>query len=138
MVVQLTIILGNHIVTHDLGELFQDVDTILDDYDVRRPDILFFDKGRLNLVGRKAMEGPPDLAIEVPSPSSVKTDRVDKFEQYQQAGVKHYWIIDPELKKIEAWSLQDKKFVEEGRGQGTAVVRFKPFVDLDIPLSRLW
>ena len=71
----LTRILGQEIDGHDLGQLFIDVDTIFGEYDVRRPDILYFQKSRLHLIGEKAMEGPPDLAVEVLSPSSVKTDR---------------------------------------------------------------
>jgi Uma2 family endonuclease len=55
-----------------------DVDTIFGAFDVRRPDILYFSKSRLHLVGENAMEGPPDLAVEVLSPSSLQTDRKDK------------------------------------------------------------
>src|SRR3954468_18817754 len=40
----------------DLGQLFLDVDTIFGEHDVRRPDILFFVKSRLHLIGDKAME----------------------------------------------------------------------------------
>src|SRR5450432_4162551 len=58
-------ILRKHIEDYALGQLFLDVDTIFGEHDVRRPDILFFRKSRLHLIGEKAIEGPPDLAIEV-------------------------------------------------------------------------
>ncbi len=138
VVIQLIILLGNHISEHGLGELYQDVDTILDQFNVRRPDVLFFFKDNLNLVGDKAMEGPPDLAVEVISPSSVQTDRADKFEQYRKAGIKHYWIIDPSTRTIEGWSLKARKYISSGHGRGNAVVSLQPFPDLEIPLSRLW
>src|SRR4051812_18980036 len=64
----LSFLLTQHVVEHDLGEVFGDVDTILGQYDVRRPDILYFSKSRLHLVGEKAMEGPPDLCVEILSP----------------------------------------------------------------------
>lgn len=131
-------VLLNHIVDHDLGELFGDVDTILDDYDVRRPDLLFFSTDRLDLVGAKAMEGPPDLAIEVISPSSVKTDRKDKFDEYRRAGVMHYWLIDPARQTFEGYSLRNRRYVPTGQAAGDATVSLPPFKDLVIPLGELW
>ena len=138
VVIRLVAILNFHILENQLGELFSAMDIVLADCDVRRPDLLFFSNDRLYLVGEKAMEGPPDLAVEVLSPSSIKTDRVDKFEQYRLAGVKHYWIVDPELKSIEAWMLKGQEYVDVGRGQGAVIIRLEPFADLEIPLSRLW
>jgi Uma2 family endonuclease len=138
VVVNLIVVLGQYIQENELGELHHDVDTILDRFDVRRPDILYFSKDRTHLIGKKAMEGPPDLAIEVISPSSVEVDREDKFEQYREAGVKFYWIIDPELKTIEAWELRRKRYAPIGRGQGNTPIKLPPFPDLSIPLIRLW
>jgi len=134
----LTIILGNHILAHDLGRLYGDVDTLFGRYDVRRPDILFFSKSRLHLVGPKAMEGPPDLCIEILSPSSATIDKVDKFEQYQAAGVQCYWIIDPEHRTANAWQLSDGKYSPVGTGRDNDVVHFPPFPDLALPLSQIW
>src|ERR1700733_1610072 len=56
---KLSFILMRHIERRGLGVLFGDVDTIFGEYDVRRPDLIYFAKNRLHLVGRKAMEGPP-------------------------------------------------------------------------------
>jgi Uma2 family endonuclease len=137
-VVQLIILLGIYNGARDLGELHQDVDTILDRFTVRRPDILFFFKNRTHLIGKKAMEGPPDLAIEVISPSSIEVDREDKFAQYRDAGIAYYWIIDPEHRTIEAWALRNENYDPIGRGQGAAVVKLQPFPDLEMPLARLW
>ncbi len=46
------------------------------------------------LVQRGFVDGPPDLALEIVSPDSVERDYVRKREQYRQAGVKEYWIVD--------------------------------------------
>lgn len=138
VVVQLARILGNHIDKYELGELHADVDTLLDEHNVRRPDVLFFFAERTDLIGPKAMEGAPDLAVEVLSPSSIEVDREDKFEQYRAAGVANYWIVDPANRTIEAFQLKRRKFVAAGRGQGVQSVRLQPFPDLDIPLAKLW
>jgi Uma2 family endonuclease len=58
------------------------------------PDIAVVRTERLNLVHRGYVEGPPDLAIEIVSPESIERDYVRKREQYRQAGVPEYWIVD--------------------------------------------
>jgi Uma2 family endonuclease len=137
VVIKLGSILTVHIDANDLGELHHDVDTLMDEFNIRRPDLLFFSNQRLHLIGEKNMEGPPDLAIEVISPS-IEVDREDKFEQYRAAKVKYYWIVDPALKTLEGWELKRSRYVSIGRGQGNAIIALAPFADLEIPLSRLW
>jgi Uma2 family endonuclease len=137
-VIQLIMLLGNYIQENKLGELHQDVDTVVSDYEVRRPDILFFSNERTNLIGEKAMHGPPDLAIEVISESSKIVDRKDKFQQYRTAGVLHYWIADPVEKTLEAWQLRDDNYVLIGKGRNEERVQLQPFEQLVIPLFRLW
>ncbi|HEX3357612.1 MAG TPA: Uma2 family endonuclease [Tepidisphaeraceae bacterium] len=131
-------ILGNHIEEHDLGQLFTDVDTIFGEYDVRRPDLLFFRKNRLHLIGHKAMEGPPDLAVEIVSPSSIRTDRKEKFKLYEAGKVRHYWIVDPKMRTIEAYRLASGKYTGRVRGSASDIVQLPPFRDLKIPLAKLW
>lgn len=50
--------------------------------------------------------GAPDLIVEVMSPSSVKMDRVEKFNSYEKAGVKEYWIVEPQGKIVSVFVLQ--------------------------------
>ena len=138
VVQELGFLLLGHIKQHDLGKLFGDVDTILDDYNVRRPDLLFFSNERVGLIGPKAMEGPPDLAVEVISPSSVTTDRKDKFGEYRRAGVAHYWIVDPAPQTFEGFSLRGGRYVPTGNASGEASISLPPFPDLVIPLGELW
>lgn len=136
--IQLIVLLGDHVSANRLGELHRDVDTILDHFTVRRPDILYFSKGRTHFIGEKAMQGPPDLAVEIISPTSVEIDRTDKFAQYRDAGVAFYWIVDPIARTLEAWRLENGQYISAGRGQQNQTVQLPPFTDLTIPLSRLW
>jgi Uma2 family endonuclease len=61
----------------------------------REPDVMFIATGHLDRMGRTHLEGPADLVVEVVSDDSVTQDRDDKFSEYQDAGVREYWIIDP-------------------------------------------
>lgn len=135
---KLSALLVQHVTAHDLGIIFGDVDTIFGIDDVRRPDVLYFAKDRLHLIGEKAMEGPPDLCVEIISPSSSTIDRVDKFEQYQAGGVAHYWVIDPATKTLEGYVLRRGTYVATGGGRDQDVVRLPPFPALEIPLATLW
>lgn len=127
-----------HVTEHDLGQIFGDVDTVFGPHDVRRPDLLYFSKNRLHLVRRQKLDGPPDLAIEIISPSSSTTDRVDKFQQYQSGGIQHYWIVDPLARRIEGYDLHKGKYVAAGAGRDDEIIRLAPFPTLDIPLARIW
>ncbi len=61
----------------------------------REPDVMFVAAENLRRLGSKYLDGPADLAIEIVSDDSVARDRADKFYEYEEAGVREYWIIDP-------------------------------------------
>lgn len=134
----LYVILKNHVDENDTGIVLMDVDTVFGEYDVRRPDIFYFTKARQRFIGQKAIEGPPDLAVEVTSPGNARSDRRDKFKLYAAGKVKHYWIVDPQQKTIESYSLRAGKYVGRVRGSGSDVVMLPPFPKLKIPLAKPW
>ncbi|MBI1899872.1 MAG: Uma2 family endonuclease [Planctomycetia bacterium] len=59
------------------------------------PDVSFISKRRLSIIRGGYADGPPDLAVEIVSPESVRRDYVLKRRYYEEAGVREYWIIDP-------------------------------------------
>jgi Uma2 family endonuclease len=76
---------------------------------VLEPDIVVVcDPAKLDKHGCK---GAPDLVIEVLSPSTVRHDRIVKFRKYQRAGVREYWIVDPETQSIQACVLENGRYV---------------------------
>ena len=58
-----------------------------------------------NTIGLRqtARYGPPALLVEVLSPSSRQTDRSAKGKRYAALGVRHYWIVDPDARRIECY-----------------------------------
>lgn len=138
VVSQLGAMLIAFVETRGLGEVLLDVDTIFGEYDVRRPDILYFSKGRTNLITEKRLLGKPDLAVEVVSPSSTKTDKADKFKQYAAGGVKFYWIVDPAKESFDAYLLKARRYLSAAHGQSDDVISAPPFDALKIPLNKLW
>ncbi len=60
----------------------------------REPDIFFVKTENFDRIGEKFFDGAADLIIEVISPESIIRDTQDKFEEYEAADVKEYWLID--------------------------------------------
>lgn len=138
IVSRLSRILGNHIVEHNLGELVMDIDTIFDNENVLRPDIIFISKPRLKKRSGIHINVSPDLCVEVISPSSVTKDQSEKFELFEKNGVAHYWIIDPRTRSIDCHALKKGKYKLAAKGAGNATVQLPPFPDLKINLADLW
>lgn len=67
----------------------------------RSPDLLFVAKKNADRLKRLYLDGPADLVIEIVSISSRSIDRGTKYGEYEQGGVKEYWLIDPERKQAE-------------------------------------
>jgi Uma2 family endonuclease len=60
---------------------------------VVQPDLsVFCDQEKLDQRGAK---GAPDLVVEILSPGNSRRDMKDKFEVYELAGVREYWIFHP-------------------------------------------
>jgi Uma2 family endonuclease len=72
----------------------------------RVPDLLFVSSARRDLLKSTRMEGAPDLIIEIISPDSGSRDWREKFFDYQAAGVREYWIVDPMAQTVEAHVLE--------------------------------
>jgi Uma2 family endonuclease len=61
----------------------------------REPDLQIILNDNPGKLTDTAMIGPADICIEVVSPESASRDYGDKFVEYEKAGVREYWIIDP-------------------------------------------
>lgn len=101
----------------------------------RAPDILFVTKRRAGRLRPTYLDGPADLVVEIISPDSRTIDRVDKFREYEQGGVRKYGLIDPARRRAEFYRRgRDGRFKlvpvgEDGVFRRTAVRGFWPRVD---------
>jgi Uma2 family endonuclease len=69
------------------------------------PDVLVVATDR---IGEKNIQQNPTIVVEVLSPSSHRYDRLLKFGRYAEAGIRQYWIIDPQLPSVEVYDLDDQ------------------------------
>lgn len=81
------------------GDSPENVDTVV------QPDItLVCDLSRLDDRGYR---GAPDMLLEILSPSTRRYDRLTKLELYQRAGVKEYWIVNPDEQTAQVYLLDE-------------------------------
>lgn len=112
------------------GDYPEDVDTMVE------PDIsVVCDPGKLDEYGCK---GAPDLIIEILSRSTRRHDRITKFELYRRAGVREYWIVDPDEKDVQAFVLDGGRYFVKGNGTAEDKMKVDVLEDCVIDLSAVF
>ena len=117
------------------------VDVVLSDNDVVQPDVVFLSKDRMSLAAEGAnLQGAPDLAVEILSPATRRTDAVMKRHLYEKFGVREYWLVDPELEKVEIYRLWDDRYrrAAELSAEGGDVLKSPLFPGLEIVLLEIF
>jgi Uma2 family endonuclease len=130
---RLYLALAAYVNTHGGTVLYAPLDIVLTDYDVVQPDLLLFTRERTHLLNpRQVTRVPPDLAIEILSPSTEGNDRGRKMRLLQQHGVREFWLVDPDGETIEVYALNGSEFVLASVATATESVRSPLLPELTI------
>lgn len=89
-------------------------DVHLDEDTVLQPDVFWIAPDGACTETKTHFVGAPDLVAEVLSPSTAINDKREKFQKYQQHGVREYWIADPTAHYIEVWQREENTFQHVG------------------------
>ncbi len=112
------------------GDRPEDVDTLVE------PDIaVICDPAKLDKYGCR---GAPDMVVEILSPSTQRQDRFTKFSLYQRAGVREYWIVDPENKFVQSFWLEDGRYAVKEFGAAGDKMCVNVLEDCVIDLSEIF
>ncbi|HEU5432313.1 MAG TPA: Uma2 family endonuclease [Thermomicrobiales bacterium] len=84
---------------------FAPLDTFFPGANPVQPDILVVLPDGGARPSQRGLEGQPDLVIEVISPSNRVHDLLTKRALYARAGVREYWLIDPDARRIDIHAL---------------------------------
>lgn len=92
----------------------------------------------LSMVDERGCFGVPDILVEILSPGNSRHDMNVKFKLYEAAGVKEYWIIQPQERSILIYVLENKKYrglppFTEGTEASSCL-----FPDLKMPLDAVF
>ena len=135
----LLFILHGHVQERGLGSVYcAPIDVILSADSIVQPDLVFIAADRESIVTERAIEGPPDLAVEILSPWSDRRDRVAKAGLYARYGIRHYWIADPVARTLETYGAEGAEYRLIATREGASRVRTALFPRLEIDLGRTW
>ncbi|MDQ7821359.1 MAG: Uma2 family endonuclease [Candidatus Eremiobacteraeota bacterium] len=135
----LVVILSNFLKGTNTGALYHaPVDVVLDDRTIVQPDIIFISKEKSSILGSRGIEGAPDLVVEIHSASTMRTDRVIKFQLYAQFGVEWYWMLDPRVKVLEEYARKGEGYTLVSEHSGNTIFKPALFPGLAIELGEVW
>jgi Uma2 family endonuclease len=108
-------------------------------YDILVPDLAGWRRERMPVYPDvAAFELAPDWVCEILSPSTARLDRREKMPIYAAAGISHLWLIDPDLRTLEAYENQQGRWMLIATHADQEVVRVAPFDAAALELSWLW
>jgi Uma2 family endonuclease len=135
---RLAVLFAGYCETRDAGIAFHaPYDVILGEGDYVVPDLLFVRRDRERFVIRAdAAVGPPDLLVEILSPSTAGRDKGVKRDRYAAYGVAEYWIVDTDAKRIEVYRLTGGELASVAAEDD--LLRYRPMPDgpelvIDVP-----
>ena len=96
-----------------------------DDKNYMEPDIsIICDPNKLD---EKGCHGAPDWVIEIVSPRSRSMDYYKKLLKYNTAGVREYWVVDPEKKLVTVYRFEREEMEEYSFGEDVPVGIYEDF-----------
>lgn len=120
-----------------LGEVFDaPIDVHLGPGTVVQPDLVVLRNRNRSIVGDKKLTGVPDMLVEILSPSNRAYDRRTKRDRYERAGVREFWLVDPETHTIEQLLLRKGAYAAPIVASENITVRIVRGIRID--LRELW
>lgn len=123
--------LGGHVATAPLDVFFAGANPV-------QPDIVVLLAGGKARIARRGIEGPPDLLIEVLSPSNRVHDLLTKRSLYARGGIREYWLVDPDARSIEILALDRDAYHQEAVLSGRAPLQSPLLGPLEIVTDDLF
>jgi Uma2 family endonuclease len=119
-----------------LGRVYNaPIDVILTPHDVVQPDLVVVTD--LGQVSTRGIEGAPTLLVEVLSPTTLLYDRTTKARRYAALGVPHFWLVEPEPRRIECYRLEGAEYQRVAVAERDATVESPDWPGLVIRLGDL-
>ena len=118
-------IIGPYVDTHEQGVLLSAPFQmhLAEQQRGREPDLLVVSSEHQDRLTATFLDGPADLVVEIISPESRLRDRGEKYAEYEMAGVREYWLIDPDEERADFFVLGDDARYERLRPDDAGIYR---------------
>lgn len=105
----------------------------------RKPDVMVYLQ-RARLPARAVIRVPPDIAVEIvsPTPKDRRRDRFEKVLEYAAFGIRYYWLLDPEVRTLEVLARTDRGTYEIVCSAASGRVQIPGCEGLELDLDALW
>lgn len=104
----------------------------------REPDILFVANENLHRLRDTHLEGGADLVVEITSPESLIRDRGEKFAEYELEGIREYWVVDPDSRRVDFFVLAKDGRYERRYEDSDGVYHSEVLKGFRIPVRWFW
>jgi Uma2 family endonuclease len=132
-------LLGNYLEANPIGECYHaPFDVLLSEKTVVEPDILFVSRERLEITTEEGLIAAPDLVVEVLSKSTRHRDLGAKRRAYGKNGVREYWIVDPDARRVDVYTLEQGNLVKQVHATSGEVASPLVVPGFSVPLAKLF
>lgn len=120
----------------DLGKVFDaPIDVQLSDHDIVEPDLIVLRESSSAKITPSRIVGPPELVIEILSPSTKRNDETLKRRLYEQSGVLEYWLVDIDQQNVTQMVLENGIYHERPEKLSTSMsLAILPEIEIDLTL----
>jgi Uma2 family endonuclease len=137
-VTRLVSLLDHHVTAQSCGEVFTSgLKVVLDEHTGVGPDLVYIAREHAEGTRRDGYYGPPTLVVEVLSSKPSLDTRV-KRSKYARAGIRYFWIVDPDARELVEYRLEGDDYQPVSRHGGDETFSPELFPGLTIPLGQLW
>jgi Uma2 family endonuclease len=110
-------------------------DVILAETSVVQPDLAIIRRGRREDISKRGLEGAPDIAVEIISPAHRGNDVFLKKAAYARLGIPEYWIVDPDLGRVEVFRLEEGGYDQGEMFDRASTLTSPSFAEVSVPLA---
>jgi Uma2 family endonuclease len=122
-----------------LAQIFNaPVDLILEPTSVVQPDLAIVSAARASIITARALEGAPDVVVEILSPGGSDRDEHLKRRLYERHAIPEYWIVEPDLGFITVWRLEAGSYGLRVRWDRASTLDHPEFPSLRIGLVEIF
>jgi Uma2 family endonuclease len=108
------------------------------DKEMFMPDVSFTSHERSAILTEARIVGAPDLIVEVLSPSTGYYDLSHKKTVYEQEGVREYWLVYPEERRVEIYTNSDDGFLLHSQARRAGTVKSSVLNGLEMSIEAVF